>query len=303
MMNTKLSILVLSYNHSAYIEACVLSCIAQKTASLQVEVVIIDDGSNDGTKQVLERLEFEYNEIKVYYQEHSGVTSIAKNFNKLISFATGDYVTFISSDDEQVQGIYPSLISKFSNDQNLQFIYCNGINKENGFIKKKVIDSETMRILGKNDPVEMYGFVLCHIPLLFIQGIVVRKSFFTNFLPFDEDLIADDWVFNIRCFKRLIETHGHFMFIDEVAFIRNKLPNRTSADFPVHWLRIKQVVYRYVPEDRKWIVIKKFLSGIIRRLIRKKRYGDCMHFILILLIQNIRLKFRCLFLKVGILKI
>ena len=52
-MKPTISVLLLSYNHSRYIRSAVLSALKQETTDCKIEVDIIDDGSTDGTKEIL----------------------------------------------------------------------------------------------------------------------------------------------------------------------------------------------------------------------------------------------------------
>lgn len=89
-----ISIIIPTFNSAKYIATCVESIINQRYDNF--EIIIIDDGSDDETKQTLKQLNSQYNKIQVFYQLHSGV-SAARNLG--LTKATGDYITFIDSDD------------------------------------------------------------------------------------------------------------------------------------------------------------------------------------------------------------
>ena len=83
-----LSIIIPAYNCEKYICQCLESIISYKN----IEIIVINDGSTDNTKELLEK----YTKIKFYNNENYGV-SYTRNFG--IKEATGKYIMFIDSDD------------------------------------------------------------------------------------------------------------------------------------------------------------------------------------------------------------
>jgi glycosyltransferase involved in cell wall biosynthesis len=87
------SIVIPSYNSANYIVEAVESALAQDYSS--IEVIVIDDGSTDATKEVLEPY-ITANKITYIHQENKGV-SAARNAG--IHTAKGMYIAFLDSDD------------------------------------------------------------------------------------------------------------------------------------------------------------------------------------------------------------
>lgn len=85
------SVVMTAYNSEAYIDEALQSILNQDCPGL--EVIVIDDGSKDGT---YERLCSYGNRIKSIKQEHSG---IASGWNKGIREAGGDFLSFLDADD------------------------------------------------------------------------------------------------------------------------------------------------------------------------------------------------------------
>lgn len=89
------SVFVPVYNAARYVEEAVESALAQTHTNL--EIVISDDASTDGTPDVLQRLAKRDSRIKLFLQERNlGAT---KNCNFLLERCTGDYVCFFAGDD------------------------------------------------------------------------------------------------------------------------------------------------------------------------------------------------------------
>ncbi len=95
-MKPKVSIIIPTYNDERYIKRALESILFQ--SFLDFEIIIIDDGSTDNTKEVLKSY-IKDGVIKYIFQNNSGIT-IARN--KGIKIAKGDYIAFLDSDDEWI---------------------------------------------------------------------------------------------------------------------------------------------------------------------------------------------------------
>lgn len=89
-----LSIIVPVYNVRLYLEECINSIVSQLNE--EMELILVNDGSNDGSELLCDRFAKEHNSIKVIHQKNLG-QSVARNNG--IKIATGKYVQFIDSDD------------------------------------------------------------------------------------------------------------------------------------------------------------------------------------------------------------
>lgn len=93
-MTEKISVIIPVYNSTDCLERCVRSVCAQTYGEL--EILLIDDGSTDGTGELCERLAAEDARIRVYHKENGGASS-ARNMG--IGLASGAYLGFVDSDD------------------------------------------------------------------------------------------------------------------------------------------------------------------------------------------------------------
>lgn len=105
-MSKKVSVIVPVYNSINCLERCVDSLRAQTYGNL--EILLIDDGSTDGTDQLCERLAAEDARILVYHKKNGGASS-ARNVG--LSMASGEYVGFVDSDDYIDDYVYGELVS------------------------------------------------------------------------------------------------------------------------------------------------------------------------------------------------
>ena len=93
----KISVLTPTYNREKLLKNLYNSLVANLDYGVEIEWLIMDDGSKDNTKQVVENFEKKENlEIKYFYQENQG-KMVA--INKLTNKATGDLIVDCDSDD------------------------------------------------------------------------------------------------------------------------------------------------------------------------------------------------------------
>lgn len=105
------SVVIPAYNAEKFIMRSVKSVLDQTHTDF--ELIIVDDGSSDGTKKQLEQLSDE--RIRYIYQENGGVSAAR---NKGIIESKGQYVCFLDSDDEWMPNhlaVMLTLIEKYSN--------------------------------------------------------------------------------------------------------------------------------------------------------------------------------------------
>lgn len=76
MKSVILSIIIPIYNLERYIAECLDSVVYQLTDA--VEIILIDDGSKDKSKEICQKYVKKYKQIKYFYQENAGV-SVARN--------------------------------------------------------------------------------------------------------------------------------------------------------------------------------------------------------------------------------
>lgn len=101
----KVSVLVPTYNHERYIAVCLESILSQKT-NFEFEILIGEDDSSDGTREIVRKYERDYpSRIKAFYNDRKNVSYLdgeptgAANFVNLLKNASGKYVALCEGDD------------------------------------------------------------------------------------------------------------------------------------------------------------------------------------------------------------
>ncbi len=104
-----ISVIVPSYNVELYLERCVQSLVSQTYTDL--EIILVDDGSTDGTGELCDKLARRDHRIKVIHKENGGLSD-ARNAG--IKIATGEYYSFIDGDDFIEADTYECMISEMA---------------------------------------------------------------------------------------------------------------------------------------------------------------------------------------------
>ena len=100
-----ITVIVPAYNIPEYLPRCIHSITAQTYRNL--EILIVDDGSTDGTSELCDRLAAEDSRIRGFHRENGG-TSRARNLG--LEHASGEYVGFVDSDDFISPDMYEKLL-------------------------------------------------------------------------------------------------------------------------------------------------------------------------------------------------
>lgn len=108
----QLSVVIPAYNAEMTLKTAVESAVIQSDESL--EVIIINDGSEDGTSIVAEKLSRRWENVSLINTDNRGV-SHARNMG--IKNAAGKWVLFLDADDELKQSVYSILCSLMLHDE------------------------------------------------------------------------------------------------------------------------------------------------------------------------------------------
>ena len=193
-----LSIIIPVYNCEKYIYQCIESIISYKN----IEIIVINDGSTDNTKEVLEKIEG----IKVFHNENHGV-SYARNYG--IEKAIGKYIMFIDSDDYLVKdSLLPILEHNYSED----IIYLSHdlkVNNKNDLY---------MHIVGKLKPCIAGPYC----------KIYKREFLIKNKIKYKDDLInGEDMLFNVECVNKL----KNYKIVDSKIYMYRQNASSATKNF------------------------------------------------------------------------
>ncbi|AFQ03364.1 glycosyltransferase family 2 protein [Mycoplasmoides genitalium] len=96
----KLSVIIPTYNCASFIEKAINSIVKNRPNDLEIEVLIIDDGSIDNTNKVIKKIQDQINNLTLqYFYKSNGNWGSVINYVRNNKLAKGEWVTVLDSDD------------------------------------------------------------------------------------------------------------------------------------------------------------------------------------------------------------
>ena len=105
----KCSIVTISYNQAEFIERTIKSVIAQRNCGVDIEYIIVDPGSTDGSRDIINKYEDQID--KIIFEKDDGP---ANGLNIGFAAATGEIYGFLNSDDILYPGVIAKLIEQMT---------------------------------------------------------------------------------------------------------------------------------------------------------------------------------------------
>lgn len=116
----KVSVIVPVYNVEQYIKKCLNSLVEQTLDDL--EIIIVNDGSKDNSKEIIEKFIEKYPSKIVYLEKKNGGLSDARNYG--LPYAKGEYVAFLDSDDYVEKNMYKDMY-ELAKKENSDMVECD----------------------------------------------------------------------------------------------------------------------------------------------------------------------------------
>lgn len=205
-----LSIIIPVYNLKKYIAKCLLSCIYQHVNTLKVEIIVVDDGSIDGSIEVIKEFQEKFNFIKLLSKKNGGASS-ARNLG--VNHASGEYIWFVDGDDNINPESFRIIESHFAgnNGIDLLFINYNYVDEKGNVLKTSFIPIS--QILNPCSGKEFFvkrtsDFVMPWRYIIRKNFVVDNNLFFIEGITFEDD----EWAPRLLFYAKKIQ------FIDEVIY-------------------------------------------------------------------------------------
>ena len=116
----KVSIIMPVFNAEKYIQKSIESLLKQTLQD--IEIIIVNDGSTDNSKEIIKKYEEKYKDKIKYLEKENGGAADARNH--AISNATGEYIAFLDSDDYAEPEMYEKMYNK-AKEENSSMVECD----------------------------------------------------------------------------------------------------------------------------------------------------------------------------------
>jgi len=247
---SRLSVIIPTFNRALLVREAIDSVLAQETSE-PVEIIVVDDGSTDNTRTVLESFGSRISRI---FQSNRGMNA-ARNVG--IARATGEYIAFLDSDDAWLPAKVALQLSVLDQVPHIGFVFSNfyvwrGDLRIPDGLGKWMVEGESLskhrtaqrRVQDLTDATHLPDceIWLCEIyrlslfqPVVLPTTAVVRKSVFQEMGSLPEDnWMCGDWEFFAQVSRRFgcayldIETALNRSHDDGVRLMRRGLRERTE---------------------------------------------------------------------------
>lgn len=213
MIQPKISVIIPVYNVEKYLKQCLDSIVNQTYKNL--EIIIVNDGTKDNSMKIVEEY-LSDSRVKVINKENGGISSAR---NRGIEEATGEYISFVDSDDFIDLNLYNTIIKEMSPREQIYIFNYNRYKEKINYLESNVLNFKKMKKVPQN--------------LLFrtINGECWNKIYKTSFikennLRFPEGMIYEDvfWEIDTLHFVKkvkLIDFAGYTYRCDREGSIVN----------------------------------------------------------------------------------
>ena len=266
-----LSLIIPVYNSSAYLEKCLHSLLQQTYQDF--EIVIVNDGSTDNSFQVATDYLSSRDYVQLVSQDNRGVSS-ARNLG--ISKATGDWLSFVDSDD-YISPDYVDTLLHHINDVDFVVSGCSFLMGHK--ISEEAIPPDSTFSVSelKHGRASYLRYMTSPVGRLFKKSVIDHFN-----LMFDESMsFAEDRDFNIQYLSnietvRMIHYSGyHYQTSVSESLTKKEHPNKFKNDI-LYWDKVyalldgadesylSNLLYNFIVDNIAWIAKRDGLLAVFK---------------------------------------
>ncbi|TGT71465.1 glycosyltransferase family 2 protein [bacterium M00.F.Ca.ET.159.01.1.1] len=226
----RLSVIMPVHNREAYVGAALRSLLRQRNAA-ELDIIVIDDGSRDGSAEAVRAMMDEAPCIRLFQQENMGVTRARNSGLRQLRPET-ELVSFLDSDDISPAGRFEADLNLFRKDPSLELTYSRMMLVDR-------IDEETLEPTSDSNSITVRGIHLS--AAIFSRGLVDQIG------GFDEDFIqAEDTDFLLRSF----EIGPRYVLPDTLALYYRRHAGNMTRQQDVQSREFMRAVYKSMKRRR-----------------------------------------------------
>jgi len=242
-----LSVIVPVYNRKKYIRQCVNSILAQSYKNF--EIILVDDGSYDGTSKICDLYAERYPNVKAIHQKNEGVS---KARNTGIRNASGQYCIFIDSDDHIPPNYFLEIkraYEQFGNE--FQYLTSFRVTTNNGINFFQFRKGTNYSLIKGNDIFQLMDKALFNSVVNKVYCVSILRNHNILF-PEGVDL-GEDLIFNLKYFDKIEQLN--FIVLNK-TFYEGYMINSKSLErsWRIDYFEVQQkLLYLKIKFVNRWI--------------------------------------------------
>lgn len=222
MSKPKISVIVPIYNVGTYLEET-LNSLVNQTFIDDIEVLMIDDGSTDDSKYIIEKYALDYDNFYAHHKENEG-QGVARNLG--VYLAKGEYIHFLDADDYVVPNAYEKLFNAASS-KNYDFVAVNAMRmSQYNCWEDQLFKNSFGELKGNSE----FNNIREHPPLVWdtsTSNKIYKKDFLIkNNIKFpDKKIYYEDLLFS---FKAYVHANS-FYYLDDFLYFWRRRNEKSSV--------------------------------------------------------------------------
>lgn len=242
----KISVIVPVYNVEAYLERCLDSIVNQTYQNL--EIIVINDGTKDNSQRIIDNYSRKYPQlIKSYIKENGGLGDTC-NFG--LKKATGEYISFVDSDDWIEKNFYEEIVKVLTKDDyDCIIVDINDVGNGNEVNSKKVY----------KHPIEYKK----------ASGIISNKIAMTRFLHARWNKVVKR-----QCFENVSFIQGYYEDLSAMPFVISQCQKVYYLKMPLYNYRTKRADSAMNSIDDKIFQIFNSYDHLMEMFEKNKKTGE-----------------------------
>lgn len=254
-MGELISVIIPCFNAEKYIDRCMESVLHQTYRDL--EIILVDDGSTDGTGALLESYCKRDTRVSVLKQENKGAGA-ARNAG--LDIARGKYIGFVDSDDWIKSDMYEYLVGIIKK-ENADIAGCDFYAVREKHDGKQSVKKESIKSMGNNEL--MLFFLRVHGEKSFyaVWNMLYKREVIDD-CRFPEGKITEDMLFNYRvycnCKKYVLSNQKKYYYFYNPDGVTRKILGEKDLALLTNWDSIVEDIRSRKPEMTQYALMNRW---------------------------------------------
>ena len=245
-----ISVVIPTYNRAYCIENAIQSVLSQTYSN--IEVIVIDDASDDATTQVVEKITD--SRVRYYLREENHGAAVARNLG--VYYARGSYIAFHDSDDLWLPDKLEKQMQLYEKNLGYGLVY--------GRYTMKLDSRNEIMVPDRGEPDDLSGNIFASLLVKNTIGaptILMRKEVFEKVGGFDEDMrCLEDWDFVLKVSKSY-----EIGFLPEVVMQASTTQGGLSSDVSGYFQNRLYLLRKYLVNYKDTGKLEQVLLDILQK--------------------------------------